>query len=126
MAKRSKVAFYLKTLPSAYSLPLHEGAGGRRQKMTREEREREDELDRLLPAPASSDELLVGGEVEGSERVRLVVGCDVEDRLDVVTTDHVDTDDLAVVTGSINAGTSEEVLAGSLEAGVETWAGKKG
>jgi hypothetical protein len=72
-------------------------------------------------APHVLDELavsLVGG-VELDELVSLPVGADLEGGLPVLATDHEGTVDDTVVVGTVHGLGTEEVLAGSLKAGLE-------
>lgn len=75
----------------------------------------------LLPGPLSIHVLAVlglGG-VELGELVALIIGSDVKDGDVVVTADDESTLDDGVVVGAVDGGAAEEVLAGSLEAGVK-------
>lgn len=77
--------------------------------------------DRDVPGPHVFDVLavlLLGG-VELDEVVGLPVGSDVEGRRSLLAADEEDTADDAGVVGTVDALGTEEVLAGSLETGVE-------
>lgn len=78
--------------------------------------------DGSVPGPLVLDELLVlgVGGVELAEFVALPVRGDLEGRLPVLTTDQEDTADDAVVVLAVDRLSTEQVLAGSLETGVET------
>jgi hypothetical protein len=75
-----------------------------------------------VPGPLVLDELLVlgVGGVELAEVVALPVRGDLEGGLPVLTTDQEDTADDAVVVLAVDRLSTEQVLAGSLETGVET------
>lgn len=77
--------------------------------------------DRLVPSPHRLDEstvLRLGG-VELLEAVALPVGGDVEDGLVLLATDNESTLDNRVVVLAVDGGAAKDVLARSLEAGVE-------
>lgn len=75
----------------------------------------------LLPQPLLLKEVLVGSVlgVELLEGVALVVGSDIEDGLELLATDDESTLDDRVVALAIDGGAAEEILAGSLQTGVE-------
>jgi hypothetical protein len=75
-----------------------------------------------IPGPHVLDELLVlgVGGVELAEVVALPVRGDLKGGLPVLATDQEDTADDAVVVLAVDGLSTEEVLAGSLETGVET------
>jgi hypothetical protein len=79
-------------------------------------------LDRLIPSPHGFDKLLVLGVlgVELGELVRLDVGSDVEGRKSLLATDEESTTNDGIVGGTVNGSGTEDVLAGTLEAGEET------
>jgi hypothetical protein len=78
--------------------------------------------DGLVPRPLVVDKLLVFGlgGVELGELVALVVGSDVESGKSLLATNQESTLDDGVVGDTINRGSTEDVLAASLETGEET------
>lgn len=79
-------------------------------------------FDRGVPGPHVLNELavlLLGG-VELLEVVALPVRGNVERSSVILTTDHVDTTDKAVVVGTVDRLGTEDILAGSLKTGLET------